>query len=800
MESQKPTSRNIIERYTRGYLIALGMVALLTVAGLTVLQQLVSNEQDESSLINKTGKQRFYSQQITKAILVLADSVSENRKLELATAYSAWVLSQQELQLLSANPKFGHLLRSQEVAELVAAQKDDYLVIGQAAKSMIDHKGDNASLRKLASAAGRKVLSVEGAYWVNIDKTVTQLNLESNARIQLLGWLQIGLAAIIVLLLGIETLFIFRPLSGVIHKFLANEVSARHQLTRQTAVLRQIQLDNETYIKTLAESQKQLEASLDEALMLKSQVEWREFRLIEAQAIGKMASFETDGLGQLTRWTSHFPKLHGIPADSAPNRYPLTKHIHLHDQAAFKVQWLDNLKRGIPFNLEYRIIREGTTAWIHCHAKPVLNAETQQYYYVGTIQDVTDEKEAFEQITIARDLAQQATIAKTMFLSTMSHEIRTPLNAVIGFTELLMLEDPKPSQVESLEILKYSANHLLSLINDILDFNKIDSGKIEFEQVEFDLSQVLQSVGKLFSLKVEEKKLGFTIIEPAKFGNYLVSDVTRFNQILHNLVSNALKFTEQGQIEIGYSIERETDTEVNLTFYVSDTGIGISEEGKAKLFQAFTQAHSSTTRLFGGTGLGLSISKRLVELQGGRIWVESEKDKGTKFYFNLSFGKGGLIKQNAMLPYSHDHEERRNLEQAEILVVDDNAINVMIAQKFIERWHGRVTTCSDGQQAIDLIAQTQFDVILMDLQMPVMDGFAATSWIRAQAEPNILHLPVVALTASVALSLQEEVMSKGFDAYVSKPFNPAELYRVIRNHIKKPTKNGVYSSAGVSTT
>jgi CheY-like chemotaxis protein/nitrogen-specific signal transduction histidine kinase len=396
------------------------------------------------------------------------------------------------------------------------------------------------------------------------------------------------------------------------------------------------------------------------------------------------------------------------------------------------------------------------------------------------VQDISSMKETFQELKLARDAAEEATKAKSMFLSTMSHEIRTPLNAVIGFTELLLLEEPKPSQLESLETLRYSANHLLSLINDILDFNKIDSGKIEFENVEFDLDDVLTSITKLFSLKVEEKKINFIVKAPQKLNNCLVGDITRFNQILHNLISNAIKFTsEGGGVTISYNILMETDKLIRLKLNIQDTGIGISEEGKLKLFKTFSQTHSSTTRLFGGTGLGLAICKKLVELQGGHIGVDSEKGKGSDFYFDLTFKKGIKVADKKQQKTSLPSDENRDLLGASILVVDDNPINIMVAKKFIQRWGGEVTSCVNGQEAIDQVVSNHYDIVLMDLQMPVLGGFEATSIIRKMDNPQHNSIPIIALTASVELSLQEEVMAKGFTAYVTKPFNPTELYRVL---------------------
>jgi PAS domain S-box-containing protein len=391
-----------------------------------------------------------------------------------------------------------------------------------------------------------------------------------------------------------------------------------------------------------------------------------------------------------------------------------------------------------------------------------------------------ERKDAEEQLVLAKEKAEKASLAKAQFLSTMSHEIRTPMNAVIGISHILLQENPRPEQVENLNALKFSAQNLLALINDILDFSKIESGKIELEAASFDVKDLLNGLQHSFSFKAQEKGIAFNIQHGNNLPALLVGDPTRLSQVLNNLVSNAVKFTDKGSVTLSLNILELLEEKITIQFEVTDTGIGIPEDKRESIFNAFIQANADTTRKYGGTGLGLSITKKLLEIMGSQIFIDSSPGKGTRFYFTLSFFID-KEKLKVKKPANNQTVNYDKLENTKVLLAEDNAMNVMVARKFLEKWGFTVEVAENGKIAVDKAKTTKYDLVLMDLQMPVLDGYEATKAIKASNK----NLPIVALTASAVLEIQERVMSAGMDDFITKPFNPDELYRKITYQLKK---------------
>jgi len=368
---------------------------------------------------------------------------------------------------------------------------------------------------------------------------------------------------------------------------------------------------------------------------------------------------------------------------------------------------------------------------------------------------------------------------KQQFLTNMSHEIRTPMNAVNGMTDLLLDKDPRPDQVQYLQIISRSSDLLLHIINDILDLSKIESGKLELEVIDFSLTDAIRQVSDTLSLKAEEKGLQLITSLDRNIPSVLVGDSFRLSQVLINLGGNAIKFTEKGSVEINV-VQVKTDGEnVTLLFSIIDTGIGIPDDKLHILFESFKQVHSTDSRKYGGAGLGLSISKQLVELQGGTISVESAEGRGSVFSFELNFPVGSLQKLQERT-FAEQKADGNMLNGLRILLADDNEYNRMVAS---ETLHSKADLAIDeainGEEAIRLLEVNDYDVVLMDIQMPVMNGLDATRYIRDKLPSPKNATPVIALTASLLRDDIDMCTNAGMNTYVPKPFKAWQLISAI---------------------
>lgn len=378
----------------------------------------------------------------------------------------------------------------------------------------------------------------------------------------------------------------------------------------------------------------------------------------------------------------------------------------------------------------------------------------------------------------AKTEAEQGLRAKSEFLSTMSHEIRTPLNSVIGISHLLLRTNPREDQKENMNVLLFSANNLLSIVNDILDYNKIEAGKIKFEQVEMDLVSISSNIVTGLKSFAHDKNIDLIFKTDPALHTKIIGDPTRTSQIINNLVHNAIKFTKEGSVLVELIVEAQTENAITVKTRIKDTGIGIEEEKQKIIFEQFTQADSSTSRGFGGTGLGLAISKKLLELQDSQLQLISEPGKGSEFYFVQTFPISKTTTPEINSVIDLPDEETKPLTNIDLLLVEDNEMNILVAQTFLERWGAKIDIARNGEEGVQMLDVNRHKLILMDMHMPVMDGYEATKKIREKG----ITIPIIALTASLPKEVEAQTKEKGMDDIVVKPFNPDELYRKILHY------------------
>ena len=442
----------------------------------------------------------------------------------------------------------------------------------------------------------------------------------------------------------------------------------------------------------------------------------------------------------------------------------------------------------------YRVANDGAKLFTELSIALRRGATGEPVGFMGIFRDTTARKLYEQELAAAKQAAEDASRAKSEFLANMSHEIRTPMNGIIGMTDLALDTPLTPYQTDCLLTVKRSAESLLTILNDILDFSKIESRKLELESVRFELRHVIADALKPLEVRARQKGLELVSAIAPEAPAVLIGDPGRLQQVLTNLIGNAIKFTEQGRITLTVHEDVHLEGCALVHFLVNDTGIGISPENHGAIFEPFTQADGSTTRRFGGTGLGLAISTTLVRLMGGRIWLESEAGAGSTFHFTASFATAHAVTSAATAagtaaaarapfqvekrqPIAADPPARRS----RILLAEDNIVNQRVAVGLLSRRGHHVTVVNDGVEALDALANDAFDLVLMDLQMPNLGGIETTERIRASEQHSGKHLRIVAMTAHAMSGDRERCLAAGMDGYLAKPIDPRMLFAVVED-------------------
>ena len=507
--------------------------------------------------------------------------------------------------------------------------------------------------------------------------------------------------------------------------------------------------------------------------------------LSKTQDLAHVGSWQLDHRTNRLTWSDETCRIFGFEPESFDDSLEtFLGSIHPDDRASVEAAYLGSIReRRDGYELGHRIVKRdtGEIRYVHEKCSNEFDVNGTIIRSVGMVQDVTERKIGDIALNEATRTAENANRAKSLFLANMSHEIRTPMTAILGFGELLQETELTQEQERYLEMINAAGNSLLSLINDVLDLSKIDAGKLLVKAGSFDLHGLIKKLGDVLELQVAQKNLSFRASIDSDVPTFLVGDQSRIRQILLNLLSNAIKFTDEGTISVAVSVAEKSDTMVLLDIAVKDTGIGVSEDCLKQVFEPFFQVNGPRTRTCGGAGLGLAISRSLAALMGGSVRGESQEGSGSTFHLLVPLQCAADTTSEKIS--SEKEPLSWNGPSLKILLAEDNPINIQFIKIVLENMGHAVTVAENGKVALDVMMTNTFDLVLMDVQMPVMDGIHALRALRKQEQIKGEHLTVVALTAFALIGDREKYLNMGFDGYLSKPLTiqglVKELMRVV---------------------
>ncbi len=515
-----------------------------------------------------------------------------------------------------------------------------------------------------------------------------------------------------------------------------------------------------------------------------------EARLKEAEKMAHLGHWDWDIMTNELYWSDEIYRIFGLePQEFSATYDAFLNTIHPDDRDMVIKAVNSAIEGKNTYNIEHRIILpNGTIKTVHEQGDVAMDSSGKVLRMIGIVHDITERKEYEEALEKIKDAALGASRAKSEFLANMSHEIRTPMNTTLGVGELLRETNLTPEQKRYVDMFQKSGEHLLNLINDILDLSKIESGHMELERIDFNLLSIIEHVRSILAPKTREKGIELLIDIDPFIPGYLIGDPQKIKQILINLAGNALKFTQKGSILINAKLERTINRDVVLLFEIKDTGIGIPPDKLDKLFKSFSQVDSSTTRKYGGTGLGLVISKKFIEMMNGHIWVESKVGKGSSFFFDIELEVSPIMIEDGKKSRKKEGETVNNLKnkKLKILVVEDSDDNRQLIKLYLKNYDYHIDEAENGETGLGKMKNEGYDLVLMDIQMPIMDGYDATRLYREwEKKENKRPIPIIGLSANAFKDDREKAIEVGCSEYLTKPVRKKQLLETIEAIIKQ---------------